>query len=157
MNHRDLSPEEEEKVRNALAARKKIQAIKIYREATGVDLRESKEAVEAMQRGTPASETAGTSRQARPGVESSGCGPSAICLCALAVTLTVGAMYGFGYKGYLVFLEDPEGKILHETSIPITAAKHLENARKLKAGEVYDRDYRRQGSVSLSRAVKNMR
>lgn len=68
-----------------------------------------------------------------------------------------GAMYGFKYKGYLVFLEDPEGKILHETSIPGTAAKYLDNARKLKAGDVYDRDYKRTSSVSLSRAVKNMR
>ena len=67
-----------------------------------------------------------------------------------------GAMYGFKYKGYLVFLEDPEGKILHETSIPSTAAKNLENARKLKTGDVYDRDYKKAGSVSLSRAVKNL-
>lgn len=68
----------------------------------------------------------------------------------------VGAMYGFKYKGYLVFLEDPEGKILHETSIPGTAAKHLENSRKLRAGDVYDREYKKKGNVSLSRAVKNV-
>ena len=67
-----------------------------------------------------------------------------------------GAMYGFKYKGYLVFLEDPEGKILHETSIPGTASKNLENARKLKAGDVYNREYKSAGSVSLNRAVKNM-
>lgn len=89
MNHRDLSPEEEEKVRNALAARKKIQAIKIYREATGLDLKESKEAVEAMQRGTPSSETASASQQTRPGVESSGCGPSALFLFTFLVALIV--------------------------------------------------------------------
>ncbi|MEX2581139.1 MAG: hypothetical protein WD342_18920 [Verrucomicrobiales bacterium] len=68
-----------------------------------------------------------------------------------------GAMYGYKYKGYLAFLEDPEGKILHETSIPGTAAKNLDNARKLKAGDVYGRDYKKTGFARMDRAVKNMR
>ncbi|MEM9018551.1 MAG: SHD1 domain-containing protein [Verrucomicrobiota bacterium] len=68
-----------------------------------------------------------------------------------------GAMYGYKYEGYLAFLEDPEGKILHATSIPGTAAKSIEEARKLRAGDVYDRSYKKGKKVSLDRAVKNMR
>lgn len=40
-------------VRAALAAGRKIEAIKLYRELTGLGLRESKDAVEAMQSGAP--------------------------------------------------------------------------------------------------------
>jgi ribosomal protein L7/L12 len=42
-----------EGVRQALAAGRKIEAIKLYRELTGLGLKESKDAVEAMQAGAP--------------------------------------------------------------------------------------------------------
>ncbi|MEM9280527.1 MAG: hypothetical protein AAGA96_01755 [Verrucomicrobiota bacterium] len=68
-----------------------------------------------------------------------------------------GAMYGHKYEGYAVFLEDPEGKILHEVTIPSTAAKYLENLKKLKTGDVYDRGYAKSGTVSLDKSVKPLK
>jgi large subunit ribosomal protein L7/L12 len=43
-------PDLEEEVRRLMAERKKIEAIKLYRETTGVGLKEAKEAVEALDR-----------------------------------------------------------------------------------------------------------
>ncbi len=68
-----------------------------------------------------------------------------------------GAMYGHEYKGYAFILEDPEGKVLHEVTIPGTAAKYLENVKKLSKGDIYDREYKATGSVSLDKSVKNMK
>lgn len=45
-----LSPERFDEVRNLLARGQKIGAIKVYREATGLGLAESKDAVEAIER-----------------------------------------------------------------------------------------------------------
>ena len=90
MSHPNLSPEAEAQVRAALASRRKIEAIKIYREVTGLGLKESKEAVEAMQRGTTPDSSPGSSPQKRPGVESRGCGPStAVLLIVLALIYVV--------------------------------------------------------------------
>ncbi len=45
-----LTPARMEAIRGALLAKNKIMAIKLYREATGLGLAESKDAVEAMER-----------------------------------------------------------------------------------------------------------
>ncbi|NUT34008.1 MAG: hypothetical protein HOV79_13145 [Hamadaea sp.] len=52
---RDLRPDAsvDEQIRRHLAAGQKIQAIKLYREVTGVGLAEAKTAVERMQAGGP--------------------------------------------------------------------------------------------------------
>jgi ribosomal protein L7/L12 len=47
-----LSTEQERQIRELIAREQKIAAIKLYREATGASLRDAKEAVEAMERGT---------------------------------------------------------------------------------------------------------
>lgn len=67
-----------------------------------------------------------------------------------------GAMYGHKYKGYIVFLEDPTGKILVEATIPGPAEKYLEAAKKLNAGEVYDKSYKRKYDISLDKSVKGL-
>ncbi len=87
MSHPTLPPEVEEQVRAALAARKKIEAIKIFREATGLGLKESKEAIEAIQRGTTPATTPGPSSGSRPGVETRGCGRTALFLFVPAIAL----------------------------------------------------------------------
>lgn len=48
-----LDPAAHRAVSEALAARKKIEAIKLLREATGMGLKESKETVEAWERAAP--------------------------------------------------------------------------------------------------------
>lgn len=68
-----------------------------------------------------------------------------------------GAMYGHKYKGYIVFLQDNEGKVLAEACIPSTAAKRLENARKLKVGDIYDRMYAKLGTISVKESVQNLK
>lgn len=68
-----------------------------------------------------------------------------------------GAMYGHKYKGYIVFLEDGEGKVLAEACIPGTAAKRIENARKLKVGDIYDRMYNKLGTTSVKESVQNLK
>ena len=47
-----LSTEQERQIRELIAREQKITAIKLYREATGSSLRDAKDAVEAMERGT---------------------------------------------------------------------------------------------------------
>lgn len=47
MNH-DLSPEQRRAIQSALQRGSKVEAVKLYREATGASLAESKDAVEAM-------------------------------------------------------------------------------------------------------------
>jgi hypothetical protein len=68
-----------------------------------------------------------------------------------------GAMYGHKYKGYIVFLEDGTGKVLAEACIPGTAAKRLDNARKLKVGDIYDRMYNKLGTTSVKESVQNLK
>lgn len=46
--HHDLSPEQRRAIESALRRGSKIEAVKLYREATGASLAESKDAVEAM-------------------------------------------------------------------------------------------------------------
>ena len=50
MNH-DLSPEQMRAIHSALQQGSKIEAVKLYREATGASLADSKDAVEAMEGG----------------------------------------------------------------------------------------------------------
>lgn len=45
----NLNPEQMQKIEEALAAGQKIDAIAVYREATGLGLAESKDAIEALQ------------------------------------------------------------------------------------------------------------
>jgi hypothetical protein len=44
----DLSPEQDKRIRDAIFGGNKIEAIKLYRLATGMDLKDSKEAVEKL-------------------------------------------------------------------------------------------------------------
>jgi ribosomal protein L7/L12 len=48
-----LSTEQERQIRELLAREQKIAAVKLYRELTGVGLKEAKDSVEAIQRGEP--------------------------------------------------------------------------------------------------------
>jgi ribosomal protein L7/L12 len=48
-----MRPEVLEQIRQLIAQRRKIEAIKLYREKTRVGLKEAKDAVEAMERGEP--------------------------------------------------------------------------------------------------------
>lgn len=64
------------------------------------------------------------------------------------------AMYGYKYKGYFVFVQDPQGKFLAEATIPSAAARYLDAIQKLKAGDLYDRSYASTDNVSMSKAVK---
>lgn len=65
-----------------------------------------------------------------------------------------GAMYGHKFKGYIAFLEDPTGKILAEATIPGAAAKYLDAAKKLVAGDVIDKRYNSVYTVTLSKSVR---
>jgi len=47
------SPELESQIRELLAQGQKLTAIKLYRETTGVDLKEAKDTIEAIERGEP--------------------------------------------------------------------------------------------------------
>ena len=49
----NISPQQEAQIRELIDQRRMIDAIKLYREATGVGLKEAKDAVEAMERGEP--------------------------------------------------------------------------------------------------------
>jgi len=66
---RALSPEAAAEIDRLVAAEQKIQAIKVYREHTGVGLKEAKDAVEAWQPGSGASapQTAASAPAAAPG------------------------------------------------------------------------------------------
>lgn len=44
----NLTPEQNQKISDALASGRKIEAIKLYRQATGAGLKEAKEAIEAL-------------------------------------------------------------------------------------------------------------
>ncbi len=68
-----------------------------------------------------------------------------------------GAMYGHKYRGYIVFLEDPNGKILSEVTIPGSAEKYLEAAKKLKEGDVFDKRYIKKDSVRLDKSVRGVK
>jgi hypothetical protein len=61
------------RIRAAIQSGNKIEAIKIYREATNADLKTAKEFIEAFEPGTGADPIA-TSAPAAPRVKSSGCG-----------------------------------------------------------------------------------
>ncbi|MFT3787693.1 MAG: hypothetical protein QM770_16245 [Tepidisphaeraceae bacterium] len=57
-----LTPDQERSIREAIAADRLIEAIKLYREATNVGLAEAKAAVEAMRDGVPLASTQPLSR-----------------------------------------------------------------------------------------------
>ena len=68
-----------------------------------------------------------------------------------------GAMYGHKFRGYIVYLEDPQGKILHAKCIPGAAENYMENVKKLKAGDVINNRYEKKGTTSLKKSVLNVR
>lgn len=74
-------------VRDALASGQKIEAIKLYREATGCGLREAKEAVERMEQGTPPRQQG---EGFKPRVKSQGCFG---IVAALIVAIIAGVVY----------------------------------------------------------------
>jgi ribosomal protein L7/L12 len=57
---RAASPQAQQQIRDLMAAGNKIEAIKVYRAETGVGLKEAKDAVEALERGSPLPEVAET-------------------------------------------------------------------------------------------------
>lgn len=65
-----------------------------------------------------------------------------------------GAMYGFKYDGYFVIVQDPDGKILAEATIPSSAAKYLEEIQQLEAGDVFNSRYKKFETTTLSDSVK---
>ncbi len=65
------------------------------------------------------------------------------------------AQYGFKYKGYLLWVTAPDGKILGEAVIPSTASRYLDAIQKLNEGDVVDNRFVKTGSASLSNTVKN--
>jgi hypothetical protein len=67
-----------------------------------------------------------------------------------------GAMYGHKFKGYAVFLEDPQGKILAEVTIPGPAANYLAEIKSLKVGDVFDGKYKKTSSARLDQSVKGL-
>ncbi len=72
---------------DAIGSRRKIEAIKIYRLATGASLRESKEFVEAINsKPKPDIEK---STPIHPGVQSSGCGSRAVLIVAVLIGVAI--------------------------------------------------------------------
>lgn len=67
-----------------------------------------------------------------------------------------GAMYGHKFKGYAVFLEDPEGKILGEVTIPGPAQNYLAEIKSLLPGDVFDGKYKKTSTVRLEMSVKGL-
>jgi hypothetical protein len=61
---------------------------------------------------------------------------------------------GFKFKGYSVWLEDPEGKVLAELHAPPTAANYVESIQTLDPGDTFDREYKKTGVESLGNGVK---
>jgi hypothetical protein len=77
-------------IRNELLAGRKVQAVKLYRESTGLDLFTSKRAVEAME-----AEMRATTPQAfeRPATIAAGSGGGLLLKTLLAVILAAAALY----------------------------------------------------------------
>ncbi|MEM7010955.1 MAG: hypothetical protein AAF585_05670 [Verrucomicrobiota bacterium] len=65
-----------------------------------------------------------------------------------------GAMYGHQYKGYFAFLTAQDGKVLAEKTIPSSAAKHIDMIKKLTAGDVFGRGYRKEGIENVSKTIR---
>ena len=77
----DISPEEKNQVADAIFAQRKMEAIKLYRDASGQGLKEAKEFIESLtaelQEKSPEKFTSGSA-------SSSGCGSSAVLLVSVA-------------------------------------------------------------------------
>ncbi len=65
-----------------------------------------------------------------------------------------GAMYGHKYEGYFVLVQDAEGKVLGEKTIPSSAAKYIDAIKTLNAGDTLGRGFSKAGTTSLSGSVK---
>jgi hypothetical protein len=85
MSKVELSDREREGIENAFRQGHKIEAIKLYREATGTGLKEAKEAVEAMMDGQAPEETTVVSSTGP------GCG-TAMALLALGLMVLIAAI-----------------------------------------------------------------
>lgn len=68
-----------------------------------------------------------------------------------------GAMYGFKYKGYAVYVKEPSGKLLCATSIPSSASSNVIALEKLDAGSIYGSGYIDKGKTSVTRSVKKLK
>ncbi len=87
----ELSPDQMDRITDALAGGRKIEAIKIYREATGKGLKESKDFLDAL---APRLREQDPQMHAQPpAAGSGGCAPVLLLLAALwaaAVAWTIG-------------------------------------------------------------------
>jgi len=59
-------------------------------------------------------------------------------------------MYGFKLKGYRTIMVDLDGKVLVDSHVFSGAAKYVYHLKTLQAGDVYDKKYKKEGTVSLS-------
>jgi ribosomal protein L7/L12 len=86
------SPEQIDQIGSALAAGKKIEAIKLYRETTGEGLKESKEFVEALQERLSAEDP---ERFAAVQAKGSGCATSMVVIASGLIGVTSWAITYF--------------------------------------------------------------
>jgi ribosomal protein L7/L12 len=84
---------------DALGRGNRIEAIKIYREATGEGLRESKEAVEAYEAAHPELAPADSCGRGGDGAPGSSCGAGRLVLALFALGLIAAALYFSGVLG----------------------------------------------------------
>lgn len=81
-----LSEEQVDKIKDALAAGSKIQAIKLYREATGKGLKDSKEFIDAL---TTKLQEAEPHKYKKLQSQGGGCGSLFILLISLGCSITM--------------------------------------------------------------------
>jgi len=60
-------------------------------------------------------------------------------------------MYGFKLKVYHAIMVDPDGKVLVNSHVSSGAAKYVYHLKTLQAGDVYDKGYKKETTVSLSK------
>jgi len=82
MNNHNIPDDVYRQITDALHSGRKIEAVKLYRLATGASLKVSKEFIESIPTEKEV-EYKQTPPPAHPGVQSSGCGSSALALVAL--------------------------------------------------------------------------
>ena len=87
------TPEQINEIGAALAAGRKIDAIKLYREASGADLKEAKDFVEALDAGLRAEDP---ERFASVAANNKGCGTTAVLLVACVMSGLVWCIHHLG-------------------------------------------------------------